>query len=89
MSHIEVDTNTTAAAIWWKNVDAASASYVYSVLILKAGDGSRVTRRVTDIPSVTVTGLDPGVSYTMEILTQVGNDTVSLVPGCKRFCMGE
>nr|XP_034351168.1 receptor-type tyrosine-protein phosphatase eta isoform X2 [Arvicanthis niloticus] len=87
VSHIEVDTNTTAAAIRWKNVDAASASYVYSVLISKAGDGSRVTRRVTDIPSVTVTGLDPGVSYTVEIFTQVGNDTVSLVPGRKLFCM--
>lgn len=89
MSHIEVDTNSTAAVIRWKNVDSASASYVYSVLILKAGDGSRVTDRVTDIPSVTVTGLNPGDSYTVKILTQVGNDTVSLVPGQKPFCMGE
>ncbi|XP_052038855.1 receptor-type tyrosine-protein phosphatase eta [Apodemus sylvaticus] len=87
VSHIEVNTTTTAATIRWKNEDAASASYVYSVLILKTGDGSSVTSEVTGIPSVTVTTLLPGVSYTVKILTQVGNDTVSLVPGWQLFCM--
>ena len=89
MSHIEVNTTTTMATIRWENQDAASASYVYSVLVLKTGDGSNVTSEVTGIPSVTVTALIPGVSYTVKILTQVGNDTVSLVPGWQRFCMGE
>lgn len=89
MSHIEVNTTTTVAVIRWENMDAASASYVYSVFILKAGDGSSVTSEFTDVPSVTIPELIPGVSYTVKILTQVGNDTVSLVPGWKLFCMGE
>lgn len=87
VSHIEVNTTTTLAVIRWENMDAASASYVYSVFILKAGDGSSVTSEFTDVPSVTIPELIPGVSYTVKILTQVGNDTVSLVPGWKLFCM--
>ncbi|GAB1286555.1 Receptor-type tyrosine-protein phosphatase eta [Apodemus speciosus] len=87
VSHIEVNTTTTVATIRWENEDAASASYVYSVLILKTGDGSNVTSEVTGIPSVTVTKLIPGVSYTVKIRTRVGNDTLSPEPGCRLFCM--
>lgn len=90
MSYIEVNTNTTVAAIQWKNLDAASASYSYSVLILKAGDGSNVTSRVRDIPSVTIPGLIPGVSYEVKIFTKIRNTEVgNEVPGQKLFCMGE
>lgn len=88
VSYIEVDTNTTVAAIQWKNLDAASASYSYSVLILKAGDGSNVTSRVRDIPYVTIPGLIPGVSYEVKIFTKIRNTEVgNEVPGRKPFCM--
>lgn len=89
MSHIEVNTTTTTAAIRWKNEDAASASYAYSVLILKTGDGSNVTSNFTKDPSILIPELIPGVSYTVKILTQVGDGTTSLVPGWNLFCTGE
>ncbi|EDL27484.1 protein tyrosine phosphatase, receptor type, J, isoform CRA_a [Mus musculus] len=86
VSHIEVNTTTTTAAIRWKNEDAASASYAYSVLILKTGDGSNVTSNFTKDPSILIPELIPGVSYTVKILTQVGDGTTSLVPGWNLFC---
>ncbi|XP_051000023.1 receptor-type tyrosine-protein phosphatase eta [Acomys russatus] len=88
VSHIEVNTTTTKATIRWKSLDVSSPSYVYTLRISKTGDVSSVTR-VTG-PGITcenVTGLIPGVSYTVEILAQVGNDTVSLGVGRKLFCM--
>lgn len=91
MSDIEVNTSTTVATIWWNNLDKASPKYSYR-LILKAGDGSNVTKMIiTDvgITSQMVYDLIPGSSYTVEIFAKVGNVTESLVPGWKSFCMGE
>ncbi|KAL1786631.1 receptor-type tyrosine-protein phosphatase eta isoform X2 [Sigmodon hispidus] len=88
VSDIEVNTNTTMAAIWWKSLDEESAKYSYH-LFLKAGDGSNVTKNitVTGVTSVTVPDLIPGSSYTVEIFTIVGNVTESLVSGWMSFCM--
>uniref|UniRef100_A0A8C2QPF6 Receptor-type tyrosine-protein phosphatase eta n=1 Tax=Cricetulus griseus TaxID=10029 RepID=A0A8C2QPF6_CRIGR len=89
VSDIEVNTSTTVATIWWNNLDKASPKYSYR-LILKAGDGSNVTKMIiTDvgITSQMVYDLIPGSSYTVEIFAKVGNVTESLVPGWKSFCM--
>lgn len=88
MSDIEVSTNTTVAVIWWKYLDPAPAKFSYC-LILKAGDGSNVTKMVIDtgITSVTIADLIPGSLYTVEIYAKIGNVTAS--PGWKLFCMGE
>uniref|UniRef100_A0A8C8TJ04 Receptor-type tyrosine-protein phosphatase eta n=1 Tax=Peromyscus maniculatus bairdii TaxID=230844 RepID=A0A8C8TJ04_PERMB len=84
---IEVSTSTTVAAIRWKNSDAASPKYSYH-LTVKAEDGSNITN-ITDagITFLRLPGLIPGSSYTVEISALVGNDTWSLVPGWKSFCM--
>lgn len=89
VSDIEVSTSTTVAAIRWKNSDTASPKYSY-YLTVKAEDGSSVTN-ITDagITFLRLPGLIPGSSYTVEISALVGNDTWSLVPGWKSFCMGE
>ncbi|CAO2579937.1 Receptor-type tyrosine-protein phosphatase eta [Lemmus lemmus] len=86
VSDIEISTNTTVAVIWWKYLDTAPPRFSYC-LILKAGDGSNVTKMVIDtgITSVTIADLIPGSSYSVEIFAKVGNVTAS--PGWKLFCM--
>ncbi|XP_057638025.1 receptor-type tyrosine-protein phosphatase eta [Chionomys nivalis] len=86
VSDIKVSTNTTVAVIWWKYLDPAPRKFSYC-LILKAGDGSNVTKMVIDtgITSVTIADLIPGSFYTVEIFAKVGNVTAS--PGWKLFCM--
>ncbi|KAL6089207.1 hypothetical protein STEG23_014547, partial [Scotinomys teguina] len=88
VSDIEVNTSTTVAAIWWTNSDTASPKYSYH-LILKAGNGSNAIKNitVTGITFLRIPDLIPGSSYTVEIFAVVGNDTWSLVPGWKLFCM--
>ncbi|KAM7327773.1 hypothetical protein ACRRTK_014140 [Alexandromys fortis] len=86
VSDIEVSANTTVAVIGWKCLDPAPAKFSYC-LILKAGDGSNVTKMVIDtgITSVTIADLIPGSLYTVEIYAKIGNVTAS--PGWKLFCM--
>ncbi|XP_038185802.1 receptor-type tyrosine-protein phosphatase eta isoform X2 [Arvicola amphibius] len=86
VSGIEVSTNTTVAVVWWKSLDPAPPEFSYC-LVLKAGDGSNVTKRVIDtgITPVTIADLIPGSSYKVEIFAKVGNVTAS--PGWKFFCM--
>ncbi|XP_027631235.1 receptor-type tyrosine-protein phosphatase eta isoform X2 [Tupaia chinensis] len=88
VSSIEISTNTTAAALSWKNLDIASSTYSYRLLIEGAGNSSNATQEITGvgITSTTLTELIPGMSYTVEIFAQVGNDTESLDPGWKSFC---
>lgn len=90
MSSIEINTNTTAAALNWENIDKASSNYTYHLLIGQDGSSSKATQIVTDIgvTHATVTNVIPGTSYTVEILTQVENVNSS-APGRQSFCTGE
>ncbi|XP_008592096.1 PREDICTED: receptor-type tyrosine-protein phosphatase eta [Galeopterus variegatus] len=85
--NIEISTNSTEAALSWQNLDEASPTYSYRLLI-KDGNSSNATQVVTGtgIKYTTVTELTPGLSYTVEIFAQVGNVTESLEPGRKSFC---
>nr|XP_019599160.1 PREDICTED: receptor-type tyrosine-protein phosphatase eta isoform X2 [Rhinolophus sinicus] len=85
VSNIEIYTNTTAATFTWKNVDNASSTYTYHLLIEKDGSSSKVTQEVTGATYATVTKLIPGSSYTVKISTRVG-DVESLAPGWQSFC---
>ncbi|CAI9153547.1 unnamed protein product [Rangifer tarandus platyrhynchus] len=87
VSSIEISTNTTAATLNWQNVDKASSDYTYHLLIGQDGSSSTATQIVTGIgiTHATVTSLIPGTSYTVEILTQVGNVNSS-APGRQSFC---
>ncbi|XP_043768099.1 receptor-type tyrosine-protein phosphatase eta [Cervus elaphus] len=87
VSSIEINTNTTAAALNWQNIDKASSNYTYHLLIGQDGSSSKATQIVTDIgvTHATVTNLIPGTSYTVEILTQVENVNSS-APGRQSFC---
>jgi hypothetical protein len=89
--NIEVETNTTAAAIRWKSVDAAAPTYSYCVVVTQAGNASNTTQVITvmNVTFVTVTGLTSGSSYIVEIFAQVGANVKSLVPGWQSFCTGE
>nr|XP_020007535.1 receptor-type tyrosine-protein phosphatase eta isoform X2 [Castor canadensis]XP_020007536.1 receptor-type tyrosine-protein phosphatase eta isoform X2 [Castor canadensis]XP_020007537.1 receptor-type tyrosine-protein phosphatase eta isoform X2 [Castor canadensis]XP_020007538.1 receptor-type tyrosine-protein phosphatase eta isoform X2 [Castor canadensis]XP_020007539.1 receptor-type tyrosine-protein phosphatase eta isoform X2 [Castor canadensis] len=86
--NIEVETNTTAAAIRWKSVDAAAPTYSYCVVVTQAGNASNTTQVITvmNVTFVTVTGLTSGSSYIVEIFAQVGANVKSLVPGWQSFC---
>uniref|UniRef100_A0A2K6S4I4 Receptor-type tyrosine-protein phosphatase eta n=1 Tax=Saimiri boliviensis boliviensis TaxID=39432 RepID=A0A2K6S4I4_SAIBB len=87
VSNIDVSTNTTAATLRWQNLDGASPTYSYRLLIVKFGDASNETL-VTDVgmTEATVTELTPGSSYTVEIFARVGGVMESLEPGRKSFC---
>uniref|UniRef100_A0A671EZB7 Receptor-type tyrosine-protein phosphatase eta n=1 Tax=Rhinolophus ferrumequinum TaxID=59479 RepID=A0A671EZB7_RHIFE len=85
VSNIEIHTNTTAATFTWKNVDNASSTYTYHLLIEKDGSSSKATQEVTGATYATVTKLIPGSSYTVKISTRVG-DVESLAPGWQSFC---
>ncbi|XP_051040261.1 receptor-type tyrosine-protein phosphatase eta [Phodopus roborovskii] len=90
VSDIEVNSSTTVATISWNSLDKASPKYSYRLLILKAGNGSSITKMIiTDvgITSQVVSDLVSGSSYTVEIFAKVGNVTESLAPGWKSFCM--
>lgn len=91
VSDIEIRTNTTAASLTWQNLDRASDTYTYHLLIEKDGNSSKATQLVTDmgVTSATVTELIPGSVYTVEIFTEVGNSTQSLAPSWQSFCTGE
>lgn len=91
VSDIEISTNTTAASLTWQNLDRASDTYTYHLLIEKDGNSSKATQLVTDmgVTSATVTELIPGSVYTVEIFTEVGNGTKSLAPSWQSFCTGE
>ncbi|XP_034502502.1 receptor-type tyrosine-protein phosphatase eta isoform X1 [Ailuropoda melanoleuca] len=88
VSDIEISTNTTAASLTWQNLDRASDTYTYHLLIEKDGNSSKATQLVTDmgVTSATVTELIPGSVYTVEIFTEVGNSTQSLAPSWQSFC---
>ena len=90
MSSFEISTNTTAATLNWQNVDKASSNYTYLLLIGQDGSSSKAMQIVTGIgvTHATVTNLIPGTSYTVEILTQVGN-VKSSAPDRQSFCTGE
>ncbi|XP_014647953.1 PREDICTED: receptor-type tyrosine-protein phosphatase eta [Ceratotherium simum simum] len=86
VSDIEISTKTTAATLSWQNLDKASSGYTYRLLIGKDGNSSQITVTVTGITSATVTGLIPGLWYTVAIVTQVGNVSDSLTPSWQSFC---
>lgn len=91
MSKIEISINTTAVTLTWENLDAASATYSYRLVIEEVESSSNTTQivKTVEVTSATITELIPGSSYTVEIFTQVGNLTESSTPGTESFCTGE
>ncbi|XP_037378152.2 receptor-type tyrosine-protein phosphatase eta [Talpa occidentalis] len=88
VSDIEISTNTTAATFTWKNMDKAAPTYTYHLFIEGGENSSDVKEVVTGvgITSATVAELTPGASYTVRILTKVGNATKSLESARQSFC---
>ncbi|KAG8519561.1 Receptor-type tyrosine-protein phosphatase eta, partial [Galemys pyrenaicus] len=88
VADIEISTNTTAAIFSWKNVDKAAPAYTYHLLIKRCENSSEVRQVVTGVgvTSAAVTELTPGASYTVHILTKVGNATESLESTQQPFC---
>ncbi|XP_023384562.1 receptor-type tyrosine-protein phosphatase eta [Pteropus vampyrus] len=88
VSNLEVNTNTTAATFSWQNLDEASSTYTYRLIIEQGGNSSEVAKEVTvtGITYATVTELIPGSWYTVKIFTQVGDVIESLEPGRQSFC---
>uniref|UniRef100_A0A8C2VYX7 Receptor-type tyrosine-protein phosphatase eta n=1 Tax=Chinchilla lanigera TaxID=34839 RepID=A0A8C2VYX7_CHILA len=88
VSSVEVRANTTAAYLSWENLDAASPTYSYRLLIEEAGDAGGDTIgniTVTGATDQTVPGLVPGSPYVVEIFAEVGG-VESLDPGQTSFC---
>ncbi|XP_019512016.1 PREDICTED: receptor-type tyrosine-protein phosphatase eta isoform X2 [Hipposideros armiger] len=87
VSHIGIQTNTTAATFTWENMDKASVMYTYRLLIERDGNSSKAKQEVTPIgvTYATVTELIPGSSYTVKISAYVG-EVGSLAPGQQSFC---
>ncbi|XP_040836194.1 receptor-type tyrosine-protein phosphatase eta isoform X3 [Ochotona curzoniae] len=88
VSKIEISINTTAVTLTWENLDAASATYSYRLVIEEVESSSNTTQivKTVEVTSATITELIPGSSYTVEIFTQVGNLTESSTPGTESFC---
>ncbi|KAM6158303.1 receptor-type tyrosine-protein phosphatase eta [Rhynchocyon petersi] len=85
VSNIEISTNTTAANISWQNSDNASTTYTYQLFI--DGNFSNRIEMITDvgITDTIVTGLIPGLAYTVEIFARAGNvseGASSIMPFC-------
>ncbi|XP_028915875.1 receptor-type tyrosine-protein phosphatase eta [Ornithorhynchus anatinus] len=61
---------TTEMTLRWQNQDNASAAYTYRICI----ENNETARNETsNVPSVNITGLSPGTSYTFRVVPQAGD----------------